>query len=60
MDDPHLQARLDEILEVCREDDVTAWELGPDAAWTKVPTTRGVNAQVRLQELAVERARGER
>ena len=60
VDDPHLQSRLDEILEVCREDDVTAWELGPDAAWTKVPTTRGVNAQVRLQELAAQRARGER
>ncbi|MEX0754542.1 MAG: polyphosphate kinase 1 [Actinomycetota bacterium] len=58
--DPHLQVRLDEILEVCREDDTLAWELDPDAGWTKVPTTRGVDAQIRLQELAMERARGER
>lgn len=58
--DPHLQLRLDEILEVCREDDQLAWELGSDASWSKVPTVRGVNAQLRLQELAAERARGER
>ncbi len=53
--DPTLCARLDEILEVCREDDTLAWELGADASWSKVPTVRGLNAQLRLLELAVER-----
>jgi hypothetical protein len=37
---------------------VLAWELGPDGAWAKVPTVRGVNAQLRLQERAGERLRG--
>jgi polyphosphate kinase len=58
--DPHLQTRLDEILEVCQQDDTLAWELGPEADWTKVPTMQGVNVHVRLQELALERGRGER
>ena len=32
------------------------WTLRADGTWRKVPTRRGVNAQVRLQELALERA----
>ena len=32
----------------------------PTGAWRKVPTTVGVNAQRRLQELAVSRAEGDR
>jgi polyphosphate kinase len=39
--DPELQARLEEVLQVNLADDVLAWELGPDAVWTKVPTTEG-------------------
>jgi polyphosphate kinase len=54
--DPALTARLDEILDVVLADDVGAWTLGGDGAWSKVPTERGMNAQQRLQELAVERA----
>jgi polyphosphate kinase len=57
--DPLLQERLDEILDVCLEDDVLSWELGVDAVWTKVPTERGINAHLRLQELASERSRRE-
>jgi polyphosphate kinase len=60
MIDPRLQAQLDEILDVNLADDTLAWELGADGVWAKVPTTRGVNAQLRLMELAAERARGER
>jgi polyphosphate kinase len=58
--DRSLQGRLDEILDVNLSDDTLAWELDGEGAWWKVPTTRGVNAQLRLMELATERARGER
>ena len=58
--DPALRGRLDEILDVNLSDDTLAWELDGEGAWWKVPTTRGVNAQHRLMELATERARGER
>ena len=53
--DPALTSRLEEILAVNFADDVLAWELGPDD-WRKTRTTTGTNAQVRLQELAEERA----
>jgi polyphosphate kinase len=58
--DPALTARLDEVLEVLLADDTLAWTLGRDGEWTKVPTVRGINAQQRLQEIAVERARADR
>ncbi len=58
--DPALQARIDELLEVELEDDELAWELDGEAGWHKVPTRKGVNAQRVLQELAVSRAEGER
>jgi polyphosphate kinase len=54
---PQLRARLDEILEVNLADDALAWQLGSDGRWTKVVTREGVNAQKRLQQLAIERAR---
>jgi polyphosphate kinase len=52
-----LASRLDEVLDVLLHDDTLAWTLERDGVWTKVPTERGVNAQQRLQETAVERAR---
>ncbi len=55
--DEALCARLDEMLDVLLQDDTLAWTLGRDGAWSKVPTERGVNAQERFQEMAVERAR---
>jgi polyphosphate kinase len=58
--DRRLASRLDEILEVVLADDVLSWALDPDGRWSKVPTVIGVNAQHRLQEAAVERARGDR
>jgi polyphosphate kinase len=55
-----LTARLDEILSIGLEDDTLAWTLGPDGSWTKVPTERGSNTHLRLQERGVERARADR
>ena len=54
--DRTLAARLDQILEVLVQDDSLAWTLGADGTWTKIPGDRGIDAQLRLQELAVERA----
>jgi polyphosphate kinase len=53
---PALAARLDEILDVLMQDDALAWTLGSDGTWTKVRGERGIDAQQRLQELAVERS----
>jgi polyphosphate kinase len=54
--DPALAARLDQILDVLMQDDTLAWTLGADGTWTKIRGERGIDAQQRLQELAVERA----
>ena len=54
--DPALQARLDEILRIGLEDDELAWELAPDGRWHKVPTVHGINTHRALQESAVERS----
>jgi polyphosphate kinase len=58
IDDTRLRLRLEEVLRVCLADDTLAWELGPDGAWAKVPTTRGMSTHRRLETLAAERARG--
>ncbi len=58
--DEQLIDRLQGILDINREDDTLAWELGADGVWTKVPTVDGVNTHKRLQELAVERSRRRR
>jgi polyphosphate kinase len=60
VEDPALQERLSEILQVGLEDDELAWELDPDGAWRKVASTRGVDTHRVLQALAVDRAGGER
>jgi polyphosphate kinase len=56
VEDPDLQFRLDEILEVELADDVLAWELGSDGTWTKVPTRRGIDSHLVLRGLAEARA----
>jgi polyphosphate kinase len=56
--DTKLCGRLSEIFEILLADDVLAWELCPDGAWQRVPTTHGLNAHKRFQELALESARG--
>jgi polyphosphate kinase len=56
VEDPDLQFRIDEILEVCMADDSLAWELGSDGVWAKVPTVLGVDTHRTLQGLAEARA----
>ncbi|MDA8045473.1 MAG: polyphosphate kinase 1 [Actinomycetota bacterium] len=52
-----LQGRLREVLLTELADDVRAWALSPDGAWQKLPVEAGINAQQRLQDLAVARVR---
>ena len=56
--DAGLRERLDEMLALTLSDDVLAWELGPDGCWSKVRTRKGIDSQVALQQLALERASG--
>ena len=60
VEDPDLQDRLREVLQIGLADDTWAWELGPDACWSRVDCRTGVEAQRRLYELATERARRRR
>jgi polyphosphate kinase len=54
--EPSLQARLQEIIDIELADDTRAWELGSSGEWTKVARRTGVNAQRRMQELALARS----
>ena len=56
IEEPELQARLDEILDLCLRDDEHTWTLGADGCWTPVPRVEGFCAQERFKELACERA----
>ncbi len=56
--DTRLKARLEQIIGASMDDDLLAWRLDDDT-WSKVPVTLGIDAQARLQELALERQRGE-
>jgi polyphosphate kinase len=55
--DTRSRRRLDEIIDLALADDVSAWTLERDSTWSKVPTVVGLEAQLRLQELAVARAK---
>jgi polyphosphate kinase len=57
VEEPDLQQRLQEVLDVNLADDTLAWALGPDGRWERVADDGEVDTHVRLQELAVERAR---
>ncbi len=57
VDEPELQARLDEILEVNLADDTLAWELHPTGEWRRVEGPGAVDTHLRLQEIAGTRAR---
>jgi polyphosphate kinase len=52
-----LRRRLDEILDVCLDPATPAWELDADGSWTKIGSPSGLPVSLRLQELAVARAR---
>jgi polyphosphate kinase len=57
VDDPSLQFRIDEILEVLLADDELAWSLNPDGQWERVPDELGINSHATLQGLAHARSR---
>jgi polyphosphate kinase len=56
VDDPDLQFRLDEILDVALADDHLAWELGADGTWRRVAPLTGVDTHLTLRGLAEARA----
>jgi polyphosphate kinase len=56
IEDARLRARIDEFLRVELADDQLAWELLPDGTWRRVEGTDGIDAQMRLQELALKRS----
>jgi polyphosphate kinase len=53
---PDLVDRLRDTLALSLADDVEAWELHPDGAWTRVPTVAGVSVQEALRVDAIQRA----
>jgi polyphosphate kinase len=57
VDDPGLQFRIDEILEVLLADDELAWSLAADGHWDRVPGELGINSHVTLQGLAQARSK---
>jgi polyphosphate kinase len=57
VEEPGLQARLEEILEINLADDSLAWVLGPDGRWEHVTGDGEVDTHLRLQEIARTRAR---
>ncbi len=61
IEDPDLQFRIDELLDVCLSDDQLAWELGPDGLWSRVEASGSVDAHLTLRSLAEARSsvRGE-
>jgi polyphosphate kinase len=59
IDDPALQARLEEILTVNREANPLAWLLGPDGVWRREPQTPQPTSHERFQMLARQRAGAE-
>jgi polyphosphate kinase len=58
--DRSLRSRLDEILAINLADDELAWRLCPDDTWRRIERRQGVNTHLRLQELALARAHGDR
>ncbi|MCU0311057.1 MAG: RNA degradosome polyphosphate kinase [Acidimicrobiales bacterium] len=55
VEDPSLQARLAEVIDVGLADDTLAWTLDADSTWWHRRGTEGVETHRRLQDLALER-----
>ena len=55
--EPALRARIDEMLDDLLSDDALAWELGADGTWRAPNVSGTTNAQGRLAEAALARAR---
>jgi polyphosphate kinase len=60
VDDPELQGRLIEILDLNLSDDTNSWALSADGSWRRVPRVTETSVQRRMQDLARERARRRR
>jgi polyphosphate kinase len=56
VEDPRLEARLEEILAVNLADDALAWELEADGSWAPLAGPGRTSTQEKLQELARARA----
>ncbi len=57
VDEPTLQARLQEVLDIALADDRLAWELSGEGRWTRATGDAGVDAHITLQQAALGRAR---
>jgi polyphosphate kinase len=53
IDEPELQQRLVDVLDVNLADDTLAWTLGPDGEWVHVERLGTVDTHLRLQEMAL-------
>jgi len=53
--DDKVKSRIAELLEISLSDRYISWELSGDGTWSLVRERGGVDAHVRLQQLAVER-----
>jgi polyphosphate kinase len=60
VDDPELQARLFEILDLVFTDETNTWALGSDRRWRRVENVHGRSLQEQLKKLALQRARRRR
>ncbi len=56
IEDPALQGRLEEILQLLLADDAQAWQLDAEGSWNPPIRKRGLRAQEELQKLARQRA----
>jgi polyphosphate kinase len=56
IEDARLRARIDEILRVNLADDQLAWDLHPSGTWRRVEGTDGIDAHMRMQQLALKRS----
>ena len=57
VEDPDLQFRLDELIEVLLADDLLAWELAHDGHWHKAERVVGIDSHLTLRGLANARAK---
>ena len=55
VDDPELQDRLQEVLDVNLADDQLAWILRPDGTWERIDGDAGTETHLSLQELTAQR-----
>jgi polyphosphate kinase len=60
VEDPELQARILEVLDLNLADDTNSWVLSSDGSWKRVQCRTDTSVQRRLQDLARERARRRR